>query len=142
MLIRGGDLLNGDGEGGGGQVGLMGGSSLGNGRGGDVGLEAGSGGSSGGNGGDVNLLSGYANGGDFRGGDVNLQVGPGSGAGRNGIIRLTSVVVMGTTTIEFGLVDAGATGHHVCYNTKNTAGEAISFYFVGTTMVVESNLCK
>jgi len=45
-----------------------------------------------------------------------------------------------TTTVEWG--DTYASGSKVCHNTKNTAGSAISFYFVGTTMVVENNRCR
>ena len=45
-----------------------------------------------------------------------------------------------TTTVEYG--EFGNTGSFVCHNTKNTAGSDISFYFVGTTMVVESNRCN
>jgi hypothetical protein len=45
-----------------------------------------------------------------------------------------------TTTVDFG--DYATTTSSVCFNTKNTAGTAISFYFVGTSMVVESNRCR
>lgn len=45
-----------------------------------------------------------------------------------------------TTTVNFG--EAGSAGSKACFNTKNTAGSDISFYFVGTSMVVESNLCR
>lgn len=45
-----------------------------------------------------------------------------------------------TTTATFG--EVGATTSKACFNTKNTAGSDISFYFVGTSMVVENNLCK
>jgi len=44
-----------------------------------------------------------------------------------------------TTTVTFG--KHNGTGA-VCHNTVNTSGASISFYFVGTTMVVENNLCK
>ena len=45
-----------------------------------------------------------------------------------------------TTTVNFG--EVGNITSHACFNTKNTAGADISFYFVGTTMVVENNLCR
>jgi hypothetical protein len=45
-----------------------------------------------------------------------------------------------TTTVNFG--EVGAATSHACFNTKNTTGSDISFYFVGTTMVVENNLCR
>lgn len=45
-----------------------------------------------------------------------------------------------TTTVEFG--DRYSTGSKTCFNVKNTAGALISFYFVGTAMVTENNLCK
>ena len=45
-----------------------------------------------------------------------------------------------TTTVNFG--EIGNSTSHACFNTKNTDGNDISFYFVGTTMVVESNLCQ
>lgn len=45
-----------------------------------------------------------------------------------------------TTTVNFG--EVGSATSKSCFNTKNTAGTDISFYFVGTTMTVESNLCR
>lgn len=45
-----------------------------------------------------------------------------------------------TTTVTFG--ELGDSSSKTCFNTKNTAGDDISFYFVGTTMVVESNVCQ
>ncbi|MBX4188169.1 MAG: hypothetical protein KW793_03480 [Candidatus Doudnabacteria bacterium] len=45
-----------------------------------------------------------------------------------------------TTTSTFG--DISVTSSHACFNTKNTVGADISFYFVGTGMIVENNLCK
>lgn len=45
-----------------------------------------------------------------------------------------------TTTVNFGA--AGSGNSKVCFNTKNTTGGNISFYFVGTSMVVENNPCK
>ncbi|GEM_PF-5783656 len=46
----------------------------------------------------------------------------------------------GTTTIvNFGKM--GDITSHVCYNTKNTAGEDISFYFVGVKMKVDNHTC-
>ena len=45
-----------------------------------------------------------------------------------------------TTTITYGSI--GDTTSKVCHNTKNTAGADISFYFVGTSMVVENNKCN
>jgi hypothetical protein len=45
-----------------------------------------------------------------------------------------------TTTVNFGSV--GLTSSKACFNTKNTVGSDISFYFVGTSMVVENRLCR
>ncbi|MFA5888832.1 MAG: hypothetical protein WCW47_00400 [Candidatus Paceibacterota bacterium] len=45
-----------------------------------------------------------------------------------------------TTTINVG--ELGSATSYACFNTKNTVGTDISFYFVGTTMVVESNTCR
>jgi hypothetical protein len=45
-----------------------------------------------------------------------------------------------TTTVSFG--EVGNSTSKACFNTKNTAGTDISFYFVGTSMIVESNLCR
>ena len=45
-----------------------------------------------------------------------------------------------TTTVNFG--EVGVSSSHGCFNTKNTTGADISFYFVGTTMVIENNLCR
>jgi hypothetical protein len=36
----------------------------------------------------------------------------------------------------------GSSTSHVCFNTKNTDGADISFFFVGTSMVVENNACQ
>jgi hypothetical protein len=47
---------------------------------------------------------------------------------------------IGTTTVNFGQM--GSSTSHVCFNTKNTDGQDISFFFVGTSMVVESNVCQ
>ena len=46
----------------------------------------------------------------------------------------------GTTTVNFGTI--GDSTSHVCFNTKNTDGDDISFFFVGTSMVVENNACQ
>ncbi len=48
--------------------------------------------------------------------------------------------IIGTTTINFG--EIGSSTAKTCFNTKNTEGGDISFYFVGTTMVVENNVCN
>jgi hypothetical protein len=45
-----------------------------------------------------------------------------------------------TTTHTFGSI--GDSTSHSCFNTKNTAGSDISFYFVGTTLTVENNSCR
>ena len=45
-----------------------------------------------------------------------------------------------TTTVMFG--EPGDLSSKACFNTKNTDGNDISFYFVGTTMVVEDNVCQ
>lgn len=52
----------------------------------------------------------------------------------------TSNGSISTTTSDFG--EFGTTTSHSCFNTKNTVGGDISFYFVATTMVVENNRCK
>src|SRR3990167_3185445 len=41
-----------------------------------------------------------------------------------------------TTTVNFG--EIGDSTSHACFNTKNTDGNDISFYFVGTSMIEES----
>lgn len=46
----------------------------------------------------------------------------------------------GTTTVSVG--EMGNTNSHACFNTKNTDGNDISFYFVGTQMIVENNICN
>ena len=51
-----------------------------------------------------------------------------------------SKAATGTSTVNFGTI--GSSTSHACFNTKNTVGSDISFYFVGTNMVVESNTCK
>lgn len=43
-----------------------------------------------------------------------------------------------TTTIDIGALD---TTSKTCVNVRNNTGEATSFYFVGTTMVVEAKRC-
>ncbi len=45
-----------------------------------------------------------------------------------------------TTTVDFG--EVGDSSSRACFNTKNTDGNDISFYFVGASMVVESDSCK
>jgi hypothetical protein len=45
-----------------------------------------------------------------------------------------------TTTVNFG--EVGVTSSKACFTTKNTAGADISFYFVGTSMVIENHLCR
>ncbi len=44
-----------------------------------------------------------------------------------------------TTTVDFG---AQAITAKTCFNVRNTAGAATSFYIVGTTIVVEANRCR
>ena len=44
-----------------------------------------------------------------------------------------------TTTVDVG---AQAVTAKTCFNVRNTTGAATSFYFVGTTMVVEANRCR
>jgi len=44
-----------------------------------------------------------------------------------------------TTTVEFGAQDITS---KTCFNVRNNTGAATSFYFVGTTMVIESNRCR
>lgn len=45
-----------------------------------------------------------------------------------------------TTTSTFG--EIGDTSSKSCFNAKNNTGAGISFYFVGTTIVIENNLCR
>lgn len=45
-----------------------------------------------------------------------------------------------TTTTSFG--EIGSDTSHACFNTKNTDGDDISFYFVGVEMKVENNVCR
>jgi hypothetical protein len=45
-----------------------------------------------------------------------------------------------TTTINLG--EIGDATSHACFNTKNTDGQDVSFYIVGTSIVVENNLCQ
>lgn len=45
-----------------------------------------------------------------------------------------------TTTTTFG--EIGNSTSKSCFNAKTNLGAAVSFYFVGTTMVVESTYCK
>lgn len=44
-----------------------------------------------------------------------------------------------TTTVEFGSATSTA---RTCFNVSNASGSSISFYFVGTSMVVENSRCK
>ncbi|MDD4901505.1 MAG: hypothetical protein PHS62_05430 [Patescibacteria group bacterium] len=44
-----------------------------------------------------------------------------------------------TTTVEFG---AQSVTSKTCFNVRDALGAATSFYFVGTTMVVEANRCR
>ena len=44
-----------------------------------------------------------------------------------------------TTTVEFG---GQSTSAKTCFNVRNTTGAATSFYFVGTTMIIEANKCR
>ena len=44
-----------------------------------------------------------------------------------------------TTTVDFG---AQSTSAKTCFNVRNNTGAATSFYFVGTSMVVEAGRCK
>jgi hypothetical protein len=45
-----------------------------------------------------------------------------------------------TTTVTYG--EIGDVTSRSCFNTKNTDGQDISFYFVGTSMIVENNICN
>lgn len=58
----------------------------------------------------------------------------------NATFTVVATSTSATTTIEFG--DRYTSASDVCFNTKNTAGGSISFYFVGTTLVVENNRCN
>lgn len=89
-------------------------------------------------GGKIGIYGGDAATGNLPGGNVTLTPGVGSGSGENGHIEMISAGA--TTTVDIG--DILYSGSHACFNTKNTAGDTISFYFVGTSMVVENNACK
>lgn len=85
---------------------------------------------------------------DGAGGDVTLTIA--------GALRTTGDLGIGTpspfsllhvdkgtnatTTVSFGRI--GEVSSTACFNAKNTSGADISFYFVGTQMIVESNLCR
>lgn len=45
-----------------------------------------------------------------------------------------------TTTVSFGLT--GDISSRTCFNAKNSEGGDVSFYFVGSNMVVEADVCK
>jgi hypothetical protein len=45
----------------------------------------------------------------------------------------------GTTTVSFG--ELSNSSSKTCFNTKKIEGEDISFYFIGTNMVVEDHAC-
>jgi hypothetical protein len=45
-----------------------------------------------------------------------------------------------TTTVNIG--ELGDVTSHACFNTKNTDGQDVSFYIVGTSIVVEANVCQ
>jgi hypothetical protein len=66
----------------------------------------------------------------------NLGIGTSTPVGRLHVDGGTSA----TTTTSFGKI--GDATSKSCFNAKNTSGDGISFYFVGTSMVVENNLCR
>jgi hypothetical protein len=68
---------------------------------------------------------------------VELLTGPSGFMFRQPSPSILSEVA--TTTIYFGDTPQNA---RTCFNTKNTEGDDISFYFVGTTMVVEESFCN
>src|SRR3990167_1363012 len=50
-----------------------------------------------------------------------------------------SAGISATTTIEFGAQDITS---KTCFNIRDVLGAATSFYFQGTTMIIEANRCK
>lgn len=64
----------------------------------------------------------------------------GIGTGTPSTIMTVTAGTSATTTISEGSV--GDATSKVCHNTKNNTGGDVSWYFVGTTMVVENNLCR
>jgi hypothetical protein len=139
MSIIGG---NGDGTGTGGGLYLSAGNGGDYGDGADVELGAGGGGYYSGNGGSARIsAAGPHVGTNGNGGSVFLQAAPGDGSGSNGqvYIGVGGDDVSATTTVNIGR--ASDINSHACFNTKNTDGDDISFYFVGTSMVVENNPC-
>jgi len=56
------------------------------------------------------------------------------------LFTVSATSTTATTTVEFG--NQYSSGSKSCFNVKNTAGTAISFYFVGTTQVIENNRCR
>ncbi len=70
--------------------------------------------------------------------------------GQNGAIAIGTTTAVGkfhasagasaTTTSSFA--ELGVTTSKSCFNVNTAAGAAASFYFVGTTMVVEANYCR
>jgi hypothetical protein len=133
------DAGEGGGNSNGGRVEVFAGSSLGSGNGGKIDVSSGHGGYTSGNGGLLQLDAGNARG-SGNGGDILLMVGNGANGGREGKFVFRNYLYSATTTIEFGAI--GHSDSHACFNTKNTDGGDISFYFVGTSMVVENNTCR
>lgn len=71
----------------------------------------------------------------------NVGVGTTSPTAMLHVINTTSTNA--TTTVEFGdQYSTGASGSKTCFNVKNNAGTAVSFYIVGTSIVVEANRCR
>lgn len=69
--------------------------------------------------------------------DSNGNVGIGTSSPAS--LLHVSAGASATTTVEFG---AQAVTSKTCFNVRDALGAATSFYFVGTTMVIEPNRCK
>lgn len=79
-------------------------------------------------------------------GDSSVAVGPtgtmnfgiGTSTIPSGSKMIISAGASATTTVDIGALSTGA---KTCFNVRNNTGAATSFYFVGTTMVVEAKRC-
>jgi len=68
-------------------------------------------------------------------GNGNIGIGTTSPAS---ILHVSSGATA-TTTVEFGAQSINA---RTCFNVRDALGAATSFYFVGTTMIIEANYCR
>ncbi|MEK7530260.1 MAG: hypothetical protein AAB573_00140 [Patescibacteria group bacterium] len=87
----------------------------------------------------IYLFGGSADGSGDGTGDIEFYSGTISDSETPGSFKFRTWLQAATTTIDFG--EIGNTDSRVCFNTKNTDGQDISFYFVGTSMVIEANPC-